>query len=72
MTFAGMMFVGFVIDALLGWPNVLFARIGHPVTWIGRLITVFENRLNTGSEKQRRIAGAICVIAVLGLSLIHI
>ena len=67
MTFAGMMFVGFLIDALLGWPNVLFARIGHPVTWIGRLITVLENRLNAGSEKQRRIAGAICVITVLGI-----
>ncbi|MEP6065759.1 MAG: adenosylcobinamide-phosphate synthase CbiB [Paracoccaceae bacterium] len=65
MTFASMMFVGFVIDVILGWPNMLFARIGHPVTWIGHLITVLENRLNTGSENQRRFAGAICVVTVL-------
>ncbi|MEP6018017.1 MAG: adenosylcobinamide-phosphate synthase CbiB [Paracoccaceae bacterium] len=67
MTFAGMMFVGFVIDAVLGWPNAMFARIGHPVTWIGRLIIALENRLNIGPEKQKRIAGAICVVAVLGI-----
>ena len=36
--FAGAMVMAMVVDTLLGWPDALFARIGHPVTWLGALI----------------------------------
>ena len=26
------------VDWLVGWPDWLFRRIGHPVTWLGALI----------------------------------
>ena len=35
MGFAGAMAVAMAVDALVGWPAGLFARIGHPVTWLG-------------------------------------
>ena len=45
MGFAGAMVVAMVVDALLGWPDRLFARIGHPVTWLGRLIAALDAQL---------------------------
>ena len=63
--FAAAMLVGLILDALLGWPTRLYARIGHPVTWLGRLITGLEQALNRGSHAQRFFGGAICVIAAL-------
>ena len=44
MGFAGAMMVAMVADALLGWPTRLFARVGHPVTWLGWVIgSVFRD-----------------------------
>lgn len=63
--FAAAMLVGLILDALLGWPTRLYTRIGHPVTWLGRLITGLEQALNSGSHAQRFFGGAVCVIAAL-------
>ncbi len=64
MTFPAMMALALMIDALLGWPDRIYARIGHPVTWIGRLIAAIETRWNRGSAIQRRTMGALCVLVV--------
>jgi len=67
--FAGAMAVAMAVDALLGWPAPLFARVGHPVTWLGRLITTVDIAWNRPSDRPafRRaagVAGALVVIAV--------
>ena len=36
--------VALAVDALIGWPEALFRRIGHPVTWLGRLIAALDRR----------------------------
>src|SRR5690606_2526230 len=36
------MVLALAIDAALGWPDRVYARIGHPVTWIGSLIAGLE------------------------------
>ena len=64
MTFPAMMALALAIDAVLGWPDRLYARIGHPVTWIGRLISAIETRWNRGGPMQRRTTGALCVLVV--------
>ena len=69
MGFAGAMAVAMAIDALVGWPAWLFARIGHPVTWLGALINVLDARYNRDADAAalRRAAGfaaALLVIAV--------
>jgi len=67
--FAGAMAVAMAVDALLGWPAPLFARVGHPVTWLGRLITTVDTAWNRPSDppafrRAAGVAGALVVIAV--------
>ncbi|MES2969910.1 MAG: adenosylcobinamide-phosphate synthase CbiB [Pseudomonadota bacterium] len=67
MSFAAMMLVAMAIDAVLGWPNRLYARIGHPVTWIGALIGALDQRWNrTGdSPARRKLAGVAAALVVI-------
>jgi adenosylcobinamide-phosphate synthase len=61
------MVVAMVMDALLGWPDRLFARIGHPVMWLGAFIAALDGRLNRSSDSpiQRRIAGSATALIVI-------
>ncbi|WP_314945027.1 adenosylcobinamide-phosphate synthase CbiB [Bradyrhizobium cosmicum] len=70
MGFAGAMAVAMAVDALLGWPSWLFARIGHPVTWLGRLIGAIDTVWNrtSGSPAFRRTAGLAGALLVIALS----
>jgi adenosylcobinamide-phosphate synthase len=36
-----------LFDRLVGYPNWLYDLIGHPVTWIGKLITYLDDKMNT-------------------------
>ncbi|MBV0892706.1 adenosylcobinamide-phosphate synthase CbiB [Paracoccus sp. Z118] len=66
-----MMLVALAIDRLIGWPEWLYARIGHPVTWGGRLVAILEARLNRAGFPLRLMGAltlALCLIAVLLLS----
>jgi adenosylcobinamide-phosphate synthase len=67
--FAAAMAIAIGLDALVGWPNWLVARIGHPVTWLGALIGALDARWNrtTDAPGVRRLAGvAAAVIAIVG------
>jgi adenosylcobinamide-phosphate synthase len=68
--FAGAMAVAMMVDALVGWPEILFASIGHPVTWLGRLIDWLDTTCNRSScpAPLRRAAGLVVTLAVIGLS----
>lgn len=70
MGFAEAMAVAMVVDALVGWPNPLFARIGHPVTWLGRLIAALDANWNRETDMPllRRVAGAIAALLVIVLA----
>jgi adenosylcobinamide-phosphate synthase len=65
MSFAAMMALALLIDAVIGWPARVYARIGHPVTWIGRLISALETRWNRGGVTARRTSGTACVAVVV-------
>ena len=56
-----------LIERLIGYPPALFDRIGHPVSWIGALISWFEPRLNTGAN--RRLKGVLMLLLLLGTAL---
>jgi adenosylcobinamide-phosphate synthase len=66
--FSGMMLVGLLIDAAIGWPHWLLVRVGHPVTWIGRLISGCDARMNTGSRRRRLATGALTVMVLLAFT----
>lgn len=70
MGFAGAMVVAMAVDALMGWPSWLFARIGHPVTWLGRLIGAIDAGWNRASDPPalRRAAGIAGALVVIALS----
>ena len=67
MSFAATMLVALAVDAATGWPDALFRRIGHPVTWAGRLIDALDARLNRPerSDAARGLAGAVTVALVV-------
>lgn len=68
MSFAAMMLVAMGLDLLLGWPAALYARIGHPVTWIGALIAALDRRWNVaGRRRGRGVAAAGVVIGLAAL-----
>jgi adenosylcobinamide-phosphate synthase len=68
--FAGAMAVATMLDALVGWPDSLFARIGHPVTWLGRLIEALDARWNRDKDTalMRRAAGMATALIVIALA----
>ncbi|MGY9049094.1 hypothetical protein P775_05760 [Puniceibacterium antarcticum] len=68
MIFAASLLLGLLIEAALAWPAPLFRRIGHPVTWIGRLISALERGLNRPGDGVlvQNLRGALAVGLVLG------
>lgn len=63
---AATMALALAVDAAVGWPDRLYRRIGHPVVWIGALISALERRLNRGGRLRRQAAGALTVAVVVG------
>src|ERR1700760_710246 len=64
------MLVAMAVDAVLGWPGALFARIGHPVTWLGGLIGALDARWNRPTETpaMRRMAGVAAALIVIAVA----
>ncbi|TCP61650.1 adenosylcobinamide-phosphate synthase [Rhodovulum bhavnagarense] len=61
------MLIALLVEGILGWPDRLHDRIGHPVVWLGRLIAWLERRWNrpTRSARTRMILGGAVVIVTL-------
>ena len=62
--------IALCVDAAFGYPQWLFARIGHPVSWIGRLIARLEERWNPPhfSFARRRANGLACLLVLLAVT----
>src|SRR5919106_5162629 len=56
------------VEACIGYPRALYARIAHPVVWIGKLIEALEHRWNdpSRSEAARRVLGVVTMTIVAG------
>ncbi|MBM1173327.1 adenosylcobinamide-phosphate synthase CbiB [Microvirga arabica] len=54
-------------EAAVGYPDRLYTAIGHPVTWIGRLIKGLDQGLNRDawSFRERRMAGIVALLVLL-------
>jgi len=52
------------IDAGAGYPDAVYRRIGHPVTWIGALIGLLDARLNRTeyAPATRRMLGVLAIL----------
>ena len=70
--YCSMMLLAVLVDAVVGWPRGLFVRIGHPVSWLGRLIGLLDARLNVPRhvESVRRAAGILAVLFMVTVTVL--
>ena len=56
-----------LIELCFGYPERMRSAIGHPVTWIGRLIGALDRLLNreTMGTRARRAAGIVAVLMLI-------
>jgi adenosylcobinamide-phosphate synthase len=62
-------FLSLAVEAKLGYPDRLYRWVGHPVTWIGRLISCLDTALNraTDSDRTRRLYGVASLAVILAV-----
>ena len=61
-----------LVELAAGYPLRLYRAVGHPVSWIGNLITLLDDRLNgaTAAPQMRRrngIAALLVLLAIVGV-----
>src|SRR3974390_2187119 len=56
-----------LIEAVFGYPDWLLRTIGHPVTWLGRVVEVLDRGFNREalSGSARRAAGAAAIVLIV-------
>jgi adenosylcobinamide-phosphate synthase len=62
------MALALAIDVAIGWPEPIFRRIGHPVTWLGALIDRLDETLNRPGAKSRRGAGIVAALTTIAVA----
>jgi len=61
-----LLFAALLLDAVVGDPDWLWRRLPHPVVWIGKLISLFDRKLNrTSSSSGSRKNGGLVLLLVL-------
>src|SRR5687767_995111 len=59
--------VALLLERLVGYPKHLLQQIGHPVEWMGRLISALDRTLNSaGSSKWlRQLKGVLALLVLI-------
>jgi len=59
-----------LIELMVGYPDRLAHAIGHPVTWIGRLIGALDIAWNraTAGDGTRRLMGVVAILLVVAVT----
>ncbi len=55
-------------EAAFGYPASLYRLLGHPVTWMGAILSWAEARLNHGAPSARRAKGALTLAVLLAVA----
>jgi adenosylcobinamide-phosphate synthase len=58
-----------IVELMVGYPDWLVRRIGHPVTWIGRLISIMDRTMNrpVDAVATRRLSGVVALIILIAV-----
>lgn len=67
--FVPLAFLSLLFELGLGYPDRLVRAIGHPVIWIGKLISFLDTSLNraTDTDARRRILGVVALVVIVAL-----
>lgn len=67
--FVPLAFLSLLVELGLGYPDRLVRAIGHPVIWIGKLISFLDDRLNraTDTDTTRRIWGVVALAVIVAV-----
>jgi adenosylcobinamide-phosphate synthase len=65
--FADLALIAVVIEAMVGYPDAVYRLIGHPVTWMGRLIAWCDEAWNSPalSFAQKRQRGVLALLVLV-------
>lgn len=66
MLSAAGMLLAMTFEAAFGWPQPIYDRLGHPVTWIGALIDRCDKRFNREDDPNwsRRSFGVVVMLGI--------
>jgi adenosylcobinamide-phosphate synthase len=69
---AVLLFLTLVVEALIGYPAWLHARIPHPVVWAGYAIGALDRRWNQSAYPfaKRRLLGCVAMVLVIGAAVV--
>jgi adenosylcobinamide-phosphate synthase len=59
------------LERLIGYPQALVDRIGHPVIWMGRLIALLDARLNNRT-RSRGVLALLVLLAATALATVPV
>jgi cobalamin biosynthesis protein CobD/CbiB len=67
--FVSTAFLSPLFELGIGYPDRLVHAIGHPVIWIGNLISFLDRKLNSAaaSDNFRRFSGCIALVVLVGV-----
>jgi len=62
--------VALPVEAAIGYPKRLYSAVGHPVTWMGKLLERLEARLNNeaDADEERRRQGILALALLIAVS----
>ena len=68
--FVELALIAVIVEAIVGYPDAVYRAIGHPVTWIGRLIAWCDATWNSSdkSADERRLWGAATLMLLIVVS----
>lgn len=63
-------FLSLLVERVIGYPEPLLKAIGHPVIWIGKLVSLLDNRLNRADlpPEERRQKGTTALVVLIVVS----
>lgn len=70
--FAELALIAVATEAIIGYPDAVYRLAGHPVTWIGRLITWCDEAWNSpsASAPERRWRGLLTLLLLVGVAVL--
>ncbi|MBT4161422.1 MAG: cobalamin biosynthesis protein CobD [Gammaproteobacteria bacterium] len=70
----GVLLLAFLLELKFGWPASVNNVIGHPVSWLGRVISALEVKWNREdlSPTSKQLRGGLLVLVISGIALIPV